>query len=83
MSMALTGLNEGHARRRGEGGCDRRRHPGIRAASMKATPEDVAKVRERPSTSTPAAHRLNEGHARRRGEAKSVRKWLRSVMAPQ
>ena len=63
------GLNEGHARRRGE--VERLDIQDMRAAaaSMKATPEDVAKPK-RPRPLTEDHHeRLNEGHARRRGEA--------------
>ena len=36
-------LNEGHARRRGEGHLARAAHSDPYRASMKATPEDVAK----------------------------------------
>ena len=61
-----SGLNEGHARRRGEA-LVRVNGKAWRMASMKATPEDVAKALCRLRL-TFRRICLNEGHARRRGE---------------
>jgi hypothetical protein len=62
-------VNEGHARRRGEGeGTVPDGGGEFGVASMKATPEDVAKLTRHRTRAHIAHFSLNEGHARRRGE---------------
>ena len=59
--------NEGHARRRGEGLKDLADPRGHKAASMKATPEDVAKYAE-------AARALNQAEASMKATPEDVAK---------